>query len=400
MSRRDSVLVLTSTYPRWRGDSTSPFVKELTEQVQRRGYPGHQYVLAPHSAGAPRTEQDGDISITRVQYMVPASAQNVFYDGGAANKSRGGLFLIGAASYIVALFACAVWKILRYRDIGIIHAHWIVPQGLVAVVAGWLLRRKVLVTVHGGDIFTARGKWSARLARFVLAKADIVAVNSTVTEAACRALCDREYLFAPMGVDMDDFASAPAQTGDRSRNIVFAGRLSPEKGVEFLIEALRALDAETSLTILGDGPRRAALVRLAAEAGVADRVSFEGWVPHDAMARHLHSATVFVAPSITLANGWREGMGVVYLEAIFCGVPVVTTRSTGARDFIEEGVTGYVVEERSASALADAVSKVFRGGTDDARIAAHAAHLRRIYGWPACAERYASAYRDLAPHRS
>jgi glycosyltransferase involved in cell wall biosynthesis len=151
------------------------------------------------------------------------------------------------------------------------------------------------------------------------------------------------------------FRRAPAPTP----TFVYCGRLSREKGVELLVRSFARLRAEVGgahLRIVGDGPRRADLVRLAAALNVDDAVTFTGWVDAPAVEQRLVDAWALVAPSI-----WAEPFGLVALEAIVRGVPVVASASGGFGETVEEGVTGLLVPNGDGEALLRAMRSVAVG---------------------------------------
>jgi glycosyltransferase involved in cell wall biosynthesis len=148
-------------------------------------------------------------------------------------------------------------------------------------------------------------------------------------------------------------APAPAPT------FVYCGRLSREKGVELLVRTFASLRTELDgarLRIVGDGPRRADLVRLATSLNVADAVTFTGWVDGADVGRHLFDAWALVAPSL-----WAEPFGLVAIEAIAHGVPVVATASGGFGETVENGVTGLLIPNGDGEALLRALRAVALG---------------------------------------
>ena len=132
------------------------------------------------------------------------------------------------------------------------------------------------------------------------------------------------------------------------------GRLVPEKGHDVLLRALALLrDAGTPVTlqIVGDGPRREALVALAEKLGIADAVTLSGRLPREGLLHALRQADVFVMPSL------REGFGVALVEAMATGLPVVATRSGGPEEIVRLS-DGVLVAPGDAEALAAGIREV------------------------------------------
>ena len=390
-----SILVLTTTFPLSEADSTNPFVKFWCEEIENLT-DLEQIVLAPHKKGGKAKEQiSKNIFVKRIRYAYPASLQTVFYDGGAASKKKGPLFALLAGFFVVSLFFNTLFYAVRSRA-KIIHAHWLIPSGLVAVLVGKILRRKVSVTIHGSDIFTMNGTLGRFLKKLVLRLADKVFVNSSITKAAAINHLDREYLFGPMGVDFEIFGAGDRSQIGPSKDVIFAGRLTEQKGVRYLIDAMPLLPDDVTLSIVGDGPEYQPLVDQVTKLGLGQRVSFLGWVKNEQLPGYFARSALFVGPSITLDNGSQEGMGLVYLEALFSGVPVITTRNTGARDFVFEGQNGFVVAEKNSEDLADAILRILAGEIDQDVLAATVDKLKGKYAWDVCAQRYVTAFEGWA----
>lgn len=168
----------------------------------------------------------------------------------------------------------------------------------------------------------------------------------------------------PCGVDLDRFTTdgEVAERGDRLR-IVAVGRLLPRKGFDTMIEALPSIPDAEYVIVGGPGPRHLdgdkevqRLRALAVELGVADRVKFTGAVAREDMPALLRSADVVTC------TPWYEPFGIVPLEAMACGVPVVASAVGGMLDTVVHDVTGQLVSPRRPRELAEAVSTVLRDG--------------------------------------
>lgn len=163
------------------------------------------------------------------------------------------------------------------------------------------------------------------------------------------------------GVDPDLFS--PATAADRSQRtgrgfvVGYAGRLVEEKGVDVLLRALAGLPGAWQLVVVGDGPERPALERLAAELGIADRASFDAWIPSTEMAAFYRQLDVLVLPSRTRAH-WEEQFGRVLIEAMACGTPIVAARSGEIPRVV--GDAGRLFPEDDHRALAAQLAELMR----------------------------------------
>ena len=206
---------------------------------------------------------------------------------------------------------------------------------------------------------------------------------------------------APCGVDLDAFRSGPSPRVLRPmRRIVSIGRLVERKGVRTLIEALPlVLLDDTELVVAGgpderelDGDPHVRLLRAAAaDLGVADRVRFVGRVGRADVPALMRSADVVACVP------WYEPFGIVPLEAMACGVPVVGAAVGGLLDSVVDGVTGLLVPPRDPVATAAALNRVL--GDENLRLRlgrAAAEHVATRFGWPRVAELTETVYTQLA----
>lgn len=353
MLKNTNLVVLASTFPRWERDTVPSFVLDYAERM----LPDVRSVtvIAPHYAGAKRRERlPSGINVRRFRYAYPYRFENIAY--GQFQKTK--FYPVKVLLYTVSEFWMTLRVCARNRP-AIINAHWLIPQGFVAVMVKYLLHCPVIISVHGSDIFTLNGKLMKKVKRFILQRADAVVVNSSVTREACRKLYDRDYPVIPMGVDMDRFKlSKPRPTSDKSDKfeMLFVGRLAASKGVQHLIEALSTLDTQKMhLSIIGDGPERPSLEAYVHDHGLDQIVTFVGWVQPADLPEYYASADVFVGPSIEEANGRKEAFGVVFVEAAASGLPVVTTGAGGMTDIVKDKETGLIVPQRDVPALAAAI---------------------------------------------
>src|SRR5258708_19681402 len=168
-------------------------------------------------------------------------------------------------------------------------------------------------------------------------------------------------MYGTGGVDTSEFtpdgprANLPG-TGHR---IVYLGRLVRYKGVFDLVAAMpRVLErVSADLVFIGDGPEAGDLKRAAQDAGGGDGVHYLGVVENKDVPKYLRAAAVLAAPSRTTRR-WAEQVGMSAMQALACGVPVVTNSSGSIPEFIEHDVTGLVVEEGKPEALADAMTRL------------------------------------------
>ena len=255
------------------------------------------------------------------------------------------------------------------------------PLGLLTPALRRVGIRRAVALTHGHEVGWAALPGARFLLRRIARHADAVTYLGEYTRVRlARALEDLTelHLLAP-GVDTDlfhpevDGAAIRERYGLADRPVVVCvSRLVPRKGQDALIRALPEIQRrvpDVALLLVGGGPYRRTLTRLAAEVGVADRVVFTGSVPHAELPAHYAAGTVFAMPCRTRRAGLDvEGLGIVFLEASATGLPVVAGDSGGAPETVREGETGYVVNGRDLAQLADRVSAVLEDPTLAARM--------------------------------
>jgi glycosyltransferase involved in cell wall biosynthesis len=361
---RPSLLVLTSSFPRWAGDPSSPFVLDLCLGLAREFA---VTVVAPRADNSLAAESFGDVEVQRYEPGWPVGPR---LDSSSALtpqiKARPVLNL-AVPPFVGRQFARAR-ALARERDFAAVHAHWAIPQGTVAAAIKATSGLPFVTTCHGADIYGFSGRLPRALKRWSLRRSDAVTVVSRALGDEVEALgVEQDKLHVmPMGVDTSLFSPNARSSELRRRRgdgplILFVGRLSPKKGVPHLIDAapeiLRAIP-ETTILIVGDGPCAPELKEQATRLGLQEKVVFEGAVAHDALPSYFASADVFVAPSIVAPDGDTEGLSVVVLEAMASGCPVVATDVGGIDEALKDGETGLIIPAGDSAALAEAVVRL------------------------------------------
>ncbi|MBI4989025.1 MAG: glycosyltransferase family 4 protein [Rhodocyclales bacterium] len=391
---RPRLLVLTSTFPRWEGDAEPGFVFDLCRHLAAAQ---DVTVLAPHAPGARPQETLAGVRVVRFRYG-PERWEKLAYGGGImANLRRNAWLYFMLPPFFLAQLLALLGLMRRVQPVAV-HAHWIVPQGIVLAAAGMLsrARARVICTAHGSDVSALRGGFWRRLRRWVARRCErIVAVSEALKAQLVEEGCPAERIeVIPMGTDLHGLF-VPDGSPRRRAEILFVGRLVPGKGADILLRALPAILArqpEATLTVVGGGPERDKLADLAQRLRVGERVSFTGPVAHAALAAHYRRAALLVLPSR------EEGFGLVLVEALGCGCPVVASDLPAIRGLLNEGRAGRLFRPGDAGDLALAVAELLTDG--DARNAMAERgrqHALSRYDWHSNAQRYAAM---LMPHEA
>jgi glycosyltransferase involved in cell wall biosynthesis len=332
------VVVLTSSYPRHDGDFAGRFVADAVAQLRGRG-----------------------LEVEVVHPELPA-------DGGGLVRT-----LRRRPWRALTLFASLVAQLRRTaRDADLVHAHWLAGAA-VARFSG----RPFVVTLHGtgsagrlSDLSLAAR--APRLVRFLLRPARAVICVSDVLAETMRSIGVEHARSIPNGVDI------PSVRLDETEEpfVLYAGRLSAEKGIAELVEATRGM----RLVVAGDGPLREL---------VPDAL---GFVAHDELERLYDRAAVVVLPS------YREGLPICVLEAMAHGRPVVATAVGGIPQLVEDGRTGLLVEPGDVVVLRAALERLL-GDAELRRRMGRAARARvqRLCSWERVTDETLAAYTAERP---
>jgi glycosyltransferase involved in cell wall biosynthesis len=367
-------------------------------QLARRLVPDFEIdVLAPHAPGLATEEILDDVRVHRFRYA-PERLEKLAYGGGMLSHLSAHPLRWLLVPLFVAALVIAARRLLRRRRHFAIHAHWLLPQGLASLfcrrVAGRYI--PVLCTLHGGDLFVLEGALVDELLRLILRRLDSVTVVSEAMRERLRSL-GRDLpvdAVVPMGTDLTE-RFTPDPRIEREPFVLFVGRLVKKKGADLLLEAFARIAADhpdLGLVVAGDGPERAELEALASRLGIPGRIRFLGAVAIDRLPDLYRRATAAAFPFRRTASGDQEGFGLVVVEAMGCGCPVICGDVPAVRDIVSNGVTGQLVPPGDFDALTRALRETL-ADSDRARRMAEAAgrFVRSHFDW----EMSRAAYRKL-----
>lgn len=361
MSPKKKILIFTSTFPRWQNDTDPPFVFELARRLTTRF---EVHVLAPAYPGAKDAELMEDIHVRRFHYFIP------FWE-----KLAGGIGMLPTLKstplyyfqvpFFLAGACLALRRMIRQIHPDILHAHWVIPQGLVAALHRDLFGAvsKLVVTAHGGDIFGL--KRLGFLKRFVLNRADCITVvsNAVQQEVLKFNLSASPSLdVIPMGVDSSRFSPDKKNSALRKKYdirgpfLLFVGRLTEKKGVRYLIDAMPYVLSkypDARLLIVGSGELEGELKQRSMHLGSS--ICFTGAVPNEALAEYYATADLFIMPSVVAGDGDREGFGLVCVEAAMSGCTVVAFDIPAVKDILGQDYTYYANSETLGAVIVNAI---------------------------------------------
>jgi glycosyltransferase involved in cell wall biosynthesis len=399
------LLVLTSTFPRWENDSQPPFVYELSKRLTDHF---DVTVLTPRTSQSQKREFMAGISVIRFPYFFQKWETLTSHDGGIMNRLK-----YYPLSYLLVPFFILgqLWALnflLRREKIDIIHAHWITPQGLVATIAMMFSRQSIplIGTSHGGDLYALQGSVFQKLKIWVIRR---MARLTVVSHAMKQTVIDmgihpRKIEVLSMGVDLKNLFIPNPDVAGKPGNLLFVGRLVEKKGLHVLIHAMpRILHRfpEALLTVAGTGPLEKDLRSLAYFLGVSDKIIFKGMVKQSKLPELYQQATLAVFPFVVEKSGDQEGLGLVVVEAMGCGCPVIASDLPAVKDTVQHGKTGWTVTPGDSYALADRIIMSLENSKKMKKMAEHARHRAiELFDWERITDRYKLCINSVLKSRS
>jgi glycosyltransferase involved in cell wall biosynthesis len=357
---RKKILVLTSTFPRWQDDAEPPFIYELCRRLSADYF---VHILAPHAPGALEQEDFSGIQVTRFLYFFPRW-ESLAYRGGILANLKQNRWRYGLIPFFLLGQFMALIRLLCRCQYDCIHAHWLIPQGLIAFAARLLMRScpPVIVTSHGGDLYGLKGFVFNRFKRYVARRSAAVTVVSQAMKKMLNELIPDEdrVRVIPMGVDLQNRFVPPAKR-QATGVVLFVGRLVEKKGLNYLIEAMPSIlerHPQALLRIVGDGQQKDKILKRVAELGLTESVDYRGAVGNNLLPEIYCSSDVVVFPSVVADDGDREGFGLVLAEALGCGCAAVVTDLPAMRDIVRDGESALIVPQKNAEQLAEKVCRL------------------------------------------
>lgn len=394
---------VVTAFPRHEGDVITPWLGRLLLGLRDRGV--DVGVLAPAYRGGGATEWQG-IPVRRFRYA-PARLETLTHDETVPDRVRSRPAYLALLPAYLAGGSVASIRLGGAEPPDVVHVHWPAPHAwfgsLARAASGG--RTAVLSSFYSVEIrwIERRMPWAVPLLRWSIETSDAVTAISSATAAAVGRYTRREVRVIPFSAAVSEDASGPAAAPaawaegsvDGAIRLLFVGRLVERKGVHILLRALARVRerVKATLTVIGEGPESAALRAEAVRVGVDGSVRFAGRVTEEELSRAYRTSDIFVLPAVVDAKGDTEGLGVVLLEALEFGLPVVASDSGGIPDIVRHGETGLLVPPGDAAALAAAIVETVDDPAESAaRTRRGRDHARRRFALAGVVDRLVEQY--------
>lgn len=384
-NQRKKLLVTASTFPRWEGDTEPRFVLDLCAHMTNEF---DVTVLVPAAPGAKSRENLEGVEVIRYHYFPIHKWETLCYPGAIVPRITEKKIRVLLVPFLFISLYCHLLKLLPKYDV--VHAHWLIPQGIVQS----FFKTPYIVTGHGGDVASLNKGIIKKLKIRCLKRASHVTVVSEHLKNKVQELVpELQPSVISMGVNTKKFGKqyyVPNYFGQGDKKVVlFVGRLAEKKGVTYLIEAMKKVDA--SLIIVGDGPLRKELEEQAKQINDnenIEKIKFLGAKTHEELKKIYASADVFVIPSVTAKDGDIEGFGLVMLEAMASGLPIVASSSGGIVQLIENGINGLLCDEKNPKQLAENINELIKNKELTKQIRANQKKIIALYDYSMIARKY------------
>jgi glycosyltransferase involved in cell wall biosynthesis len=367
------ICMVTSSYPKYEGDVTAPFIESIAASVAAQGNEVH--MLAPYHPEVRREPVEKGVHLHFFKYS-PFKNLNIWGYAESLEadvRVKGAIYPLTPVVFISSLWA--LLKLTREVKFDIMHAHWVIPNGPVVALVARLRRLPLVISMHGSDVFVAeQSKLFSSVARWCFRRASAITAPSEdlVQRAIALGAPPSRCHLVPYGVDPGQFTrindAGPILKKElglpKDSLVVFAvGRMVYKKGFEYLIRAVPAVLREhpnARIVIAGGGDLEPRLVSLVKQLGVEKSVIMPGWVQRDKMPLYFSGCDLFVLPSVVDQQGNVDGLPNTLLEAMASARPVVATSVAGVPLAVKDGDNGLLVPEKQPGELSSAINLLLR----------------------------------------
>lgn len=403
------VLMLTSSYPKYRGDTTAPFIESIATHIAARGVEVH--VVLPEHRELRRGAVEDGVHFHPYRYA-PRPEWTLW---GYAEALRGDVKLkrgVYALAPLAVVSSFDKLMMLTAREkFDVIHAHWVLPNAPAAALVARRRNLPLVVSMHGSDVFMAeknRAFGSAARLAFDRAAWLTACSDELLQRALALGVDENKTELIPYGADAKAFhveadkaARVRAQLELKRDDVMIlaVGRMVYKKGFEFLVQAMPSIlqrAPSARLVLVGYGDLRGDLEDRARALGLDGRVAFAGQVPRSEIPAYFAAADIVSVPSVRDAAGNVDGLPNVVLEGMAAGKPLVASNIAGFPDVIQQDESGLLVPEKDSAALADAIVQLAHDPGLRARLGAHGrARVHHDLNWETVAGRFISVYQRV-----
>lgn len=363
--------ILTHCYPRFAGDWRGNFIESLAKAYVR--HEADVTVFVPYAVNVARRPRDaGKVKIVTYKYVPFRSLHTIGYGHSMKSDLTMNIQDLLLMPFLLLIGTMRFAVLLRKERFDVIHAHWAVPNGLIAIMGRCLAfsRAKVMTSFPGSDVTVlTRLGWIGRICSKIIARSDYLSCNSSdLREALVKAGFDAARIdLVIYGVDCREIFFSEEKRAALRRDLkisedeivlLLIGRFVPKKGFSTALRALKYITAQNTnikMVVVGDGPLKSEYLDILKKEQTEHYVTFVGEIPTSELSKYYSACDIFLAPSRRLPS---DGLNVVVVEAMACGRAVIASNVGGNDLVVSHGFNGYLHEENNPLQLAQFVMKL------------------------------------------
>jgi len=403
--RKKKVLVTTTTFPSFlNNDFTPRFVCELSKRLAKKN-DLEIVVSTPYLKNSKKYEERNNLKIYRYKYGFTALRDGAILPNVKKNK-----FLIFQIPFLLLFSFLNIIKLVKKEKVNIIHAHWIIPQGFLAVLYKKLFRKKslrIICTVHGGDIFSLRCWLMTKIKKWTLDNVDaITVVSKEIKEEVKRIGVKNNFIkISPMGVDENIFSPDKYDENIKKKYnitgqlLLFVGRLVEKKGIKYAISAMSIVFKKypnAKFVIIGEGSLKNDLKKQVKKLNLENNIIFAGGISNCELPKYYVSADILLGPSITAKNGDSEGFGLIFVEALLCKCSVIASDLETISDIIKNEKTGVQVDVKNTELFAGKIIELIENENKRNKLAENGYEfVKKRFTWDISTEKYYKLFNNL-----
>ncbi len=405
-----NICVLTHTFPRNKSDVSAAFMKEFCDGLIDSG--NKVVVITPfdkifHREGDP-------FKVVTYKYIWPEKLHSLGYsktmEGDIKLKKRAYLLL----PFMLVLGFLALLQTVKREKIDIISVHWILPNGLIALLVSKITRTPFTVTIPGTDAFLSeRYKPFGLVAKMITRGASALFSNSSWNLRKILNLGVKPRIVEVITYPVDISKFKPITHGiDNLRRkygltkenlvILAVGRLVYKKGFNYLIEAMPQVVKRypfVRLIIGGEGDLFGQWRDLSVRLGIGDKVQFAGTIKRDEILFYYNLADIVATPSIIDQEGNVDGRPLVILESMACGKPQIVTNLPGISDALVDGVNALLVPQKNSQEISQALLRLIKSRDLRRKMGERNMILARsLFSTKSVGEQYTKFFNQIVQH--
>lgn len=291
-------------------------------------------------------------------------------------------------------------KLVRKNRYDLTHSFFTIPCGFISLLLKWQFKIPYAISLRGSDVpgysdrFPIIYKFIKPLVRLIWKRSSAVIANSQgLKDLALKTNARQKIGLIYNGIDTTNF-QPKEELRPAGKTIITTGasRITGRKGIKYIIFAMREIakkHPEAYLKLMGDGNEKEVLEKLTKELDLENRIEFLGRVPREETSPHYQEASIFVMASL------NEGMSNAMLEALACGLPIISTRTGGAQELVQEGMNGFFIKTKDSKDLAEKMEKLLSNSKLCEKMGEESRKIAEKMSWQNVAKKYLQEYEKI-----